>query len=187
MERYASCITSEPARCLNIPRLTSDVPNRTLSLSLCAMGLHRFTRFPVIQHGIALHATPRCTNLRARHSSTLLLVRHSYFGGSLRLLDRRRVVSSLHFDPSSKVSYNATNYFAILSISGKPEIWASGMSTSLMTYYETTGKDELGWTLETNNLNEPRVRCTEFDENGNVALVDKEYRKSELVTKARWP
>lgn len=29
--------------------------------------------------------------------------------------------------------------------------------------------------------NEPRLRCTEFDENGNVTLVNGEFKKSELI------
>jgi magnesium transporter len=31
--------------------------------------------------------------------------------------------------------------------------------------------------------NELRLRCTEFDENGNVTLVNGEFRKSELIAK----
>jgi hypothetical protein len=31
--------------------------------------------------------------------------------------------------------------------------------------------------------NEPRLRCTEFDENGNVTLVNGEFKKSELIAK----
>lgn len=30
---------------------------------------------------------------------------------------------------------------------------------------------------------EPRLRCTEVDENGNVILVDGEFKKSELIAK----
>jgi magnesium transporter len=29
--------------------------------------------------------------------------------------------------------------------------------------------------------NEPRLRCTEFDEMGNVTLVNGEFKKSELI------
>ena len=43
----------------------------------------------------------------------------------------------------------------------------------------------LGRTLSAQTLNEPRLRCTEFDENGNVTLVNGEYRKSELIAKVR--
>lgn len=32
-------------------------------------------------------------------------------------------------------------------------------------------------------INEPRIRCTEFDENGNITLVNSEFRKSELIAK----
>lgn len=31
--------------------------------------------------------------------------------------------------------------------------------------------------------NELKLRCTEFDENGNVTLVNGEFRKSELIAK----
>ncbi|KAH8695028.1 putative magnesium ion transporter [Talaromyces proteolyticus] len=41
----------------------------------------------------------------------------------------------------------------------------------------------LGRTLASKSLNEPRLRCTEFDENGNVTLVNGEFRKSELIAK----
>lgn len=33
--------------------------------------------------------------------------------------------------------------------------------------------------------NEPRLRCTEFDEHGNVTLVNGEFKKSELIAKVR--
>src|ERR1700760_2920786 len=33
--------------------------------------------------------------------------------------------------------------------------------------------------------NEPRLRCTEFNENGNVTLVNGEFKKSELIAKVR--
>nr|POE59093.1 mitochondrial inner membrane magnesium transporter mrs2 [Quercus suber] len=35
--------------------------------------------------------------------------------------------------------------------------------------------------------NELRLRCTEFDENGNVTLVNGEFRKSELIAKVHLP
>jgi len=31
--------------------------------------------------------------------------------------------------------------------------------------------------------NEQKLRCTEFDENGNVVLVNGEFKKSELIAK----
>ena len=34
--------------------------------------------------------------------------------------------------------------------------------------------------------NELKLRCTEFDENGNVTLVNGEFRKSELIAKVRY-
>jgi magnesium transporter len=32
-------------------------------------------------------------------------------------------------------------------------------------------------------MNEPKLRCTEFDENGNVVLVNGEFKKTELIAK----
>lgn len=37
----------------------------------------------------------------------------------------------------------------------------------------------------TRPINEPRIRCTEFDDNGNITLVNSEFRKSELIAKVR--
>ena len=37
-----------------------------------------------------------------------------------------------------------------------------------------------------NAANEPRLRCTEFDENGSVTLVNGEFKKSELIAKVRY-
>lgn len=45
----------------------------------------------------------------------------------------------------------------------------------------------LGRTLASKSLDEPRLRCTELDENGNVTLVNGEFRKSELIAKVRCP
>lgn len=41
----------------------------------------------------------------------------------------------------------------------------------------------LGRTLTAKAPNELRLRCTEFDENGNVTLVNGEFKKSELIAK----
>ena len=43
----------------------------------------------------------------------------------------------------------------------------------------------LGRGLSAKGANEPRLRCTEFDENGNVTLVNGEFKKSELIAKVR--
>jgi magnesium transporter len=34
---------------------------------------------------------------------------------------------------------------------------------------------------------EPKLRCTEFDENGNVVLASGEFKKSELIAKVILP
>lgn len=41
----------------------------------------------------------------------------------------------------------------------------------------------IGRGLAAKASNEPRLRCTELDENGNVTLVNGEFRKSELIAK----
>ncbi|KAI9768958.1 MAG: magnesium ion transporter [Geoglossum simile] len=41
----------------------------------------------------------------------------------------------------------------------------------------------LGRGLPGKGANEPKLRCTEFDENGNVTLVNGEFKKSELIAK----
>lgn len=41
----------------------------------------------------------------------------------------------------------------------------------------------LGRTMSAKAANEPKLRCTEFDENGNVVLVNGEFKKSELIAK----
>ncbi|PYH79870.1 cora-domain-containing protein [Aspergillus uvarum CBS 121591] len=41
----------------------------------------------------------------------------------------------------------------------------------------------LGRGLAAKATNEPRLRCTEFDSNGNVTLVNGEFKKSELIAK----
>jgi magnesium transporter len=41
----------------------------------------------------------------------------------------------------------------------------------------------LGRSLAVKASSEPRLRCTEFDENGNVTLVNGEFKKSELIAK----
>ncbi|KAH0543187.1 magnesium ion transporter [Glutinoglossum americanum] len=41
----------------------------------------------------------------------------------------------------------------------------------------------LGRGLSAKGADEPKLRCTEFDENGNVTLVNGEFKKSELIAK----
>lgn len=45
----------------------------------------------------------------------------------------------------------------------------------------------LGRTMSAKTANEQKLRCTEFDENGNVVLVNGEFKKSELIAKASYP
>ena len=43
----------------------------------------------------------------------------------------------------------------------------------------------LGRSIAAKASNELKLRCTEFDENGNVTLVNGEFKKSELIAKVR--
>lgn len=55
--------------------------------------------------------------------------------------------------------------------------------------YSEDGADtsmfNLGRTMAAKAANEPKLRCTEFDENGNVVLVNGEFKKSELIAKVK--
>lgn len=49
------------------------------------------------------------------------------------------------------------------------------------------GLFNIGRGLAAKASNELRIRCTEFDNNGNVTLVNGEFRKSELIAKVSIP
>lgn len=51
----------------------------------------------------------------------------------------------------------------------------------------TEGGFNIGRGLAAKVSNELRLRCTEFDKNGNVTLVNGEFKKSELIAKVRFP
>lgn len=64
--------------------------------------------------------------------------------------------------------------------------WVLARSPPVTTFTDDGAEGNLfnlGRTLASKTLNEPRLRCTEFDENGNVTLVNGEFRKSELIAK----
>lgn len=46
-----------------------------------------------------------------------------------------------------------------------------------------TSMFNLGRSMSVKAANEPKLRCTEFDENGNVVLVNGEFKKTELIAK----
>jgi magnesium transporter len=50
----------------------------------------------------------------------------------------------------------------------------------------TEGGFTIGRGLAAKATNEPRLRCTEFDKNGDVTLVNGEFKKSELIAKVRF-
>jgi magnesium transporter len=45
---------------------------------------------------------------------------------------------------------------------------------------------DLGRNMSPKSANEAKLRCTEFDENGNVVVVNGEFKKSELIAKVCW-
>lgn len=47
------------------------------------------------------------------------------------------------------------------------------------------GMFNIGRSLSAKGTNELRIRCTEFDVNGDVTLVNGEFRKQELIAKVR--
>jgi magnesium transporter len=49
----------------------------------------------------------------------------------------------------------------------------------------TEGMFNIGRSLSAKASNELRIRCTEFDTNGDVTLVNGEFRKQELIAKVR--
>jgi magnesium transporter len=54
-------------------------------------------------------------------------------------------------------------------------------------YLDDTGGEgalpNYGRTVSAKATNEMKLRCTEFDENGKVTLVNGEFKKSELIQK----
>lgn len=66
--------------------------------------------------------------------------------------------------------------------------WKNSASPPITSFTDDGAEGNLfnlGRTLASKTLDEPRLRCTEFDENGNVTLVNGEFRKSELIAKVR--
>ena len=67
---------------------------------------------------------------------------------------------------------------------GNAKATQSGPSSGFMD--DTLNSDSLpnlGRTVSAKATNELKLRCTEFDENGNVTLVNGEFKKSELIQK----
>lgn len=74
-------------------------------------------------------------------------------------------------------------------------LWAKKQKTSrplqsddlpLGSFLEDGGEApmfNLGRNMSPKSANEAKLRCTEFDENGNVVLVNGEFKKSELIAK----
>jgi magnesium transporter len=68
--------------------------------------------------------------------------------------------------------------------------WKNSNNTKITTFTDEEAEGNLfnlGQTLASKSHDEPRLRCTEFDENGNVTLVNGEFRKSELIAKVCLP
>lgn len=115
-----------------------------------------------------------------------------------------RTSTSLLSDGRSSECLGTLRYVASRSASTKTRRWWQNWMFRKESYLKwknstsppiTSFPDEgaegslfnLGRTLVSKSLDEPRLRCTEFDENGNVTLVNGEFRKSELIAKVSVP
>ena len=54
---------------------------------------------------------------------------------------------------------------------------------ALPSFLDDAGNTSLGRRKIVKGANELKLRCTEFDENGNVTFMDGEFKKSELIAK----
>ena len=54
---------------------------------------------------------------------------------------------------------------------------------ALPSFLDDAGNTTFGRRKTVKGSNELRLRCTEFDENGNVTFMDGEFKKSELIAK----
>ena len=67
----------------------------------------------------------------------------------------------------------------------------TGDSPALPSFLDDTGNTSLARRKTVKGANELKLRCTEFDENGNVTFMDGEFKKSELIAKVYrinlWP
>ena len=69
-----------------------------------------------------------------------------------------------------------------VSRKGRPDL-RSNNSVPLPSFLDDTASTSIGRRKAVKGANELRLRCTEFDENGNVTFMDGEFRKSELIAK----
>ncbi len=56
-------------------------------------------------------------------------------------------------------------------------------SRALPSFLDDAGNTSLGRRKVVKGVDELKLRCTEFDENGNVTFMDGEFKKSELIAK----
>ena len=69
-----------------------------------------------------------------------------------------------------------------VSRKGRPDLKSSN-SVPLPSFLDDTASMNIGRRKAVKGANELRLRCTEFDQNGNVTFMDGEFRKSELIAK----
>ena len=69
-----------------------------------------------------------------------------------------------------------------VSRKGRPDLKSSN-SVPLPSFLDDSASTTIGRRKAVKGANELRLRCTEFDENGNVTFMDGEFRKSELIAK----
>lgn len=65
---------------------------------------------------------------------------------------------------------------------GRPDLKLNN-SPALPSFLDDAGSTNFGRRKAVKGANELKLRCTEFDENGNVTFMDGEFKKSELIAK----
>ena len=63
------------------------------------------------------------------------------------------------------------------------EVLKENDSPALPGFLDDAGNTSLGGRKTVKGVNELKLRCTEFDGNGNVTFMDGEFKKSELIVK----
>lgn len=87
--------------------------------------------------------------------------------------------------PSSRRPFSSSRPSSLWSLftGAKKRKMAPGLRGTEMTGAGSSIEDSIGHVRMMKSSNELRLRCTEFDENGNVTLVNGEFRKSELIAR----
>ena len=177
-EGLLSYNSSPPSR-LCVP----ERPSRSLHCHLRAVSSCFSTSTPNGSH----------TNVRrysTANSSSLLLPGLPFCHASpSRLRSPVHSVSLAHPGKWRRASTDSTPWLSSLFDLGKKGKKKSQKAEDLppLTGFLGDGNDNahlnFGRTVSNKASNELKLRCTEFDENGNVTLVNGEFKKSELIAK----